>query len=391
MKSLIYKNSMKAFGLLVSLLICSCSFVSCDDDDDNGGSSVMNITGIYLEDAKSNVPDRLVDFARLGQLIRIEGEGFNGLKKVYINGYNCYFNPVFVSNKSFLVSVNSKVPTTEADENVRNTIRLVKDGGEYVYDFQIRAAAPSITKISNCMPNIGEHIIVYGSGLTEIAKVVFPGNVVVTEGIISDLDGEYFMVDMPAGVSEEGGSIFVEGSNGGAYSPAYFNYKKGLLLNFDGVGAQGAWGDSESMIQTTELESASIGEGNVSQGAYCRLPLERQLPVAAAKNRCAEVCPAGAIHLTSLAEKSAIQIGHAVWIKENCVPLTDGMECGNCARHCPTGAIQMVASDPEKTDSPKIPVVNVEKCIGCGACENLCPSRPFSAIYVTGHQMHRII
>ena len=184
MKSLIYKNSMKAFGLLVSLLICSCSFVSCDDDDDNGGSSVMNITGIYLEDAKSNVPDRLVDFARLGQLIRIEGEGFNGLKKVYINGYNCYFNPVFVSNKSFLVSVNSKVPTTEADENVRNTIRLVKDGGEYVYDFQIRAAAPSITKISNCMPNVGEPIIVYGSGLTEIAKVVFPGNVVVTEKVL---------------------------------------------------------------------------------------------------------------------------------------------------------------------------------------------------------------
>ena len=90
-------------------------------------------------------------------------------------------------------------------------------------------------------------------------------------------------------------------------------------------------------------------------------------------------------------KRQAIQIGHAVWIKENCVPLTDGMECGNCARHCPTGAIQMVASDPEKTDSPKIPVVNVEKCIGCGACENLCPSRPFSAIYVTGHQMHRII
>ncbi len=108
----------------------------------------------------------------------------------------------------FLVSVNSKVPTTEADENVRNTIRLVKDGGEYVYDFQIRAAAPSITKISNCMPNVGEPIIVYGSGLTEIAKVVFPGNVVVTEGIISDLDGEYFMVDMPAGVSEEGGFYF---------------------------------------------------------------------------------------------------------------------------------------------------------------------------------------
>ena len=67
------------------------------------------------------------------------------------------------------------------------------------------------------------------------------------------------------------------------------------------------------------------------------------------------------------------------------------MSYGNCARHCPTGAIQMVVSDPDMADSPKIPVVNAEKCIGCGACENLCPSRPFSAIYVTGHQMHRII
>ena len=53
--------------------------------------------------------------------------------------------------------------------------------------------------------------------------------------------------------------------------------------------------------------------------------------------------------------------------------------------------MQMVVSDPDMADSPKIPVVNAEKCIGCGACENLCPSRPFSAIYVTGHQMHRII
>ena len=30
-------------------------------------------------------------------------------------------------------------------------------------------------------------------------------------------------------------------------------------------------------------------------------------------------------------------------------------------------------------------------CIGCGACENLCPARPFSAIYVEGHEVHRKI
>lgn len=107
--------------------------------------------------------------------------------------------------------------------------------------------------------------------------------------------------------------------------------------------------------------------------------------------KCAEVCPTDAIHLVDIAEKSAVQIGHAVWIKENCICITDGMNCGNCARHCPTGAIQMVASDPEDDDSVKIPVVNAERCIGCGACENLCPSRPFSAIYVEGHIMHRVV
>lgn len=107
--------------------------------------------------------------------------------------------------------------------------------------------------------------------------------------------------------------------------------------------------------------------------------------------KCSEVCPAGAIRPITVAEKSSIQIGHAVWVKENCVPLTDGVECGNCARHCPTGAIQMVASDPSNSESLKIPVVNTERCIGCGACENLCPARPFSAIYVEGHEAHRIV
>ena len=107
--------------------------------------------------------------------------------------------------------------------------------------------------------------------------------------------------------------------------------------------------------------------------------------------RCSEVCPTDAINPITRADKSAMQIGHAVWIRKNCVPLTDGVDCGNCARHCPTGAITMapsVATDPK---SPKVPVVNESRCIGCGSCEYHCPARPFSAIYVEGHELHRII
>lgn len=107
--------------------------------------------------------------------------------------------------------------------------------------------------------------------------------------------------------------------------------------------------------------------------------------------KCSEVCPTGAIQKIDVAAKSSIQIGRAQWVKENCIPLTDGVSCGNCERHCPVGAIQMIATIPGDDESLKIPGVDTEKCIGCGACEHLCPSRPFSAIYVEGNEKHRLV
>lgn len=107
--------------------------------------------------------------------------------------------------------------------------------------------------------------------------------------------------------------------------------------------------------------------------------------------RCSEACPAGAIQKVTCEQKTSIQIGHAVWIGRNCVPLRDGVECGNCARHCPAGAITMMPYDAEDSSSHKIPIINEERCIGCGACEHVCPARPFSAIYVEGNINHRNI
>ena len=131
---------------------------------------------------------------------------------------------------------------------------------------------------------------------------------------------------------------------------------------------------------STKLETLMQPEMSYERG-YCRPEC----------TKCSEVCPAGAILKLTPADKSATQIGHAVWVEKNCVPLRDKVECGNCARHCPTGAITMVPSDADDADSLKIPVVNVERCIGCGACENLCPALPISAIYEEGHEQHRTI
>lgn len=107
--------------------------------------------------------------------------------------------------------------------------------------------------------------------------------------------------------------------------------------------------------------------------------------------RCSDVCPAGAIKPIDQIEKSSIQIGHAVVSPHHCISALGEAECGNCARHCPVGAIQMLPTDPDDDLSPSIPAVNEEACIGCGACEHLCPVRPLSAIHVEGHEVHKHI
>ncbi len=105
--------------------------------------------------------------------------------------------------------------------------------------------------------------------------------------------------------------------------------------------------------------------------------------------KCSEVCPSGAINAITKEDKSSTQIGQAKVRHGRCIPVVDKQECGNCARHCPTGAITMRAK--KGTNSLPKPIINSEKCIGCGACEYVCPARPVSAIWVEGVKMHKTV
>jgi len=107
--------------------------------------------------------------------------------------------------------------------------------------------------------------------------------------------------------------------------------------------------------------------------------------------KCSQVCPTGAIRPITTAEKSAIQKGIAIFKSELCVVNTDDVQCDLCSRKCPTAAITMISLNADDSSSRKIPMIDTNRCIGCGACEQLCPARPFSAIYVEGVETHRII
>ena len=98
--------------------------------------------------------------------------------------------------------------------------------------------------------------------------------------------------------------------------------------------------------------------------------------------RCTLACPAEALSPLSAGQKPNVHLGLAIWNKERCLRCTEEEACSACVRKCPVQAIKLIG---------KIPVVNETKCIGCGACEHVCPARPLPAIYVKGYMEQKVI
>ncbi len=105
---------------------------------------------------------------------------------------------------------------------------------------------------------------------------------------------------------------------------------------------------------------------------------------------CMEICPTGALLPLKVEEKKLTQTGVAKFIKDNCVVYTDNTTCGACSEHCPTKAVNMVPYQNPLHNKPLvIPEVNTDYCIGCGGCEHACPTKPYKAIFVDGHPVHK--
>ncbi len=120
---------------------------------------------------------------------------------------------------------------------------------------------------------------------------------------------------------------------------------------------------------------------------------------------CGQVCPTGAIQKITEEQKLGIgqkpvSIGTAFYDQGRCLPWAMATPCIVCEEFCPTSpkAIWVEEVDiprrlpmaQENGKEPEMTMVHVQRphvdpslCIGCGACEKVCPVQDKPAVYVT--------
>jgi len=103
---------------------------------------------------------------------------------------------------------------------------------------------------------------------------------------------------------------------------------------------------------------------------------------------CGQVCPTGAIPRLDLEVKQATVLGIAHVNHSRCIPYSEGTNCLVCGEHCPVSpkaitynAIEVLDQQGKKVQV-KAPVVQPDRCTGCGNCEFVCPVGGDAAIRV---------
>lgn len=113
---------------------------------------------------------------------------------------------------------------------------------------------------------------------------------------------------------------------------------------------------------------------------------------------CSEVCPTGAIQQLTSRQKgwdaanaeasTVVRLGTAVYDRGRCLPWAKATDCTVCVEWCPVSPKAIYVKDAEVVDAGgqprtlKQPYVDLNRCVGCGACEFSCPLQENPGVYL---------
>ena len=121
---------------------------------------------------------------------------------------------------------------------------------------------------------------------------------------------------------------------------------------------------------------------------------------------CSEVCPTGAIQELTPTQKGwvvgdgaasrPLLIGTAIYDRRLCLPWAKATECIVCLEWCPVVPKAIYLKDATVMDAEgkartlKQPFVDLNRCVGCGACEFACPLQEQPGVYIASSGENRL-
>lgn len=213
-----YKFYKKHGGLLTGILaIMLCLLFSCSKNNELSGPPI--ITKVTLLD--STLQDSSFINALPGTLILITGQNLGGVVTISFNGLNAYSNPTYNTNTHIILTIPSNAPTEATDPNVPNQIKVITTHGEAVYSFVLDIPPPSIAAISNENALAGDSLIIYGSSLFLIDKIILPGGREITS-FVANAGGTRVGFILPD-LGTDTGRLVIQAKYGNAMSDGPLN------------------------------------------------------------------------------------------------------------------------------------------------------------------------
>ena len=250
------KFFMNRTPLIAVVFILLAVFLGCEKDDlINGGRPSIE----YVRVTTPESSDSLLVTAFQGSLIAIVGNNLGGTVEIWFNDLQAELNPVYVTDRSILVSVPSDVP-----KEVTNQIRLeFADGNSLTYDFAVDISEPEINSMKSEYVFDGDVATIYGNYFYEPITVTFSGGL---EGEVlpaTTEDGQILRVVVPEGA--EPGPITVSTNFGTTESDFWFRDDRNIILSSDPFTG---WWNIDYVVEPSEV---GAGDPAAINGNYIRV------------------------------------------------------------------------------------------------------------------------